>query len=165
MKSEWITPLIFQFAGLLVIIAEMLLPSGGILALIAAALLGYSLYAVFTTLSFDAGMVVILADIIILPIVALIGLKMLARSPLSLHSSLRRSEGVVSYDEKLSELTGKEGIALTNLRPSGAIRIEGNRIDVITRGDYIEKGETVKVLKVEGSRVVVGKRQAGGGAP
>lgn len=159
MKSEWIIPLIFQFVGILVILAEALLPSGGILAVIAAGLLGYSIYTVFSAISFEAGMMIVLADIIILPIVALFGMKMLARSPLSLHSSLRKSEGVVSYDEALTDLAGKEGVSLTNLRPSGAARVDGKRIDVVTRGDYIEKGETVEVLKVEGSRVVVGKKR------
>lgn len=159
MKSEWIIPLILQFVGILVIMAEALLPSGGILAVIAAGLLGYSIYTVFSAISFEAGMMIVLADIIILPIAALFGLKMLARSPLSLQSSLRKSEGVVSYDEALTDLAGKEGVSLTNLRPSGTARIDGKRIDVVTRGDYIEKGETVSVLKVEGSRVVVGKKQ------
>lgn len=159
MKSEWIIPLIFQFVGILVIMAEALLPSGGILAVIAAGLLGYSIYTVFSAISFEAGMMIVLADIIILPIAALFGLKMLARSPLSLQSSLRKSEGVVSYDEALTDLAGKEGVSLTNLRPSGTARVDGKRIDVVTRGDYIEKGETVEVLKVEGSRVVVGKKR------
>ncbi len=139
--------------------AEALLPSGGILAVIAAGLLGYSIYTVFSAISFEAGMMIVLADIIILPIAALFGLKMLARSPLSLQSSLRKSEGVVSYDEALTDLAGKEGVSLTNLRPSGTARVDGKRIDVVTRGDYIEKGETVEVLKVEGSRVVVGKKR------
>lgn len=159
MKSEWIIPLIFQFVGILVIMAEALLPSGGILAVIAAGLLGYSIYTVFSAISFEAGMMIVLADIIILPIAALFGLKMLARSPLSLQSSLRKSQGVVSYDEALTDLAGKEGVSLTNLRPSGTARVDGKRIDVVTRGDYIEKGETVEVLKVEGSRVVVGKKR------
>ncbi len=160
MRSEWIIPLIFQFAGLLVIVAEVMLPSGGILTIIALGLLGYSIYLVFTGISFDAGVMIVIADLILLPIIAIIGFKMLARSPLSLQSSLQRSAGVVSYDEKLSELVGKEGVAVTNLRPSGTVKIDNVRVDVVSRGDYIEKGEAVRVLKVEGSRVVVGKKTA-----
>ena len=160
MRSEWIVPLIFQFAGLLVIVAEVMLPSGGILTIIALGLLGYSIYLVFTGISFDAGVMIVIADLILLPIIAIIGFKMLAKSPLSLQSSLQRSAGVVSYDEKLSELVGKEGVAVTNLRPSGTVKIDNVRVDVVSRGDYIEKGETVRVLKVEGSRVVVGKKTA-----
>ena len=158
MRSEWTVPLIFQFAGLIVIMAEVLLPSGGILTIIALGLLGYSIYLVFTGISFDAGVMIVVADAILLPIIAFIGFRVLARSSLSLQSSLKRSDGVVSYDETLSELVGKEGVALTNLRPSGTVKVDKQRIDVVSRGDFIEKGETVKVLKVEGSRIVVGKK-------
>jgi membrane-bound ClpP family serine protease len=162
LRSEWTIPLILQLVGFLVIAAEVLLPSGGILTVIALGLLGYSIYLVFAGISFDAGLMVVVADLILLPIAAIVGFKMLARSNLSLQTSLLRSAGVVSYDEKLSELLGKEGVAITNLRPSGTVLIEKGRIDVVTRGDYIEKGETVRVLKVEGSRVVVGKKAATG---
>ena len=158
MSSEWITPMVFQLAGLVVLVAEVLLPSGGILSIIAAGLFGYSIYLAFATISFDAGMTLILADIIILPIVALAGLRLLGRSPLALKASLRKSDGVVSYDEKLSGLLGMEGVAVTNLRPSGTARIDNRRIDVVTRGDYIEKGEAVEVVRVEGSRVIVRKK-------
>lgn len=144
---------------MLVIAAEVLLPSGGILSIIALGLVGYSIYLAFTAISFDAGMMMIIADLIILPVVAVIGLKMLGRSPFALKSSLQKSEGVVSYDENLAQYVGDKGVALTNLRPAGTARIGHKRIDVVTRGDFIEKGEGVEVSKVEGSRVVVRKTQ------
>ena len=164
MNSDWTIPLIFQLAGVVVLMAEVLLPSGGVLSIIAAGLFVYSIYLAFTSISFDAGVMLIMADIIMLPILAIIGLKALGRSPLALKSSLLKSDGVVSYDEKLSDLVGKEGVAVTNLRPSGTVRIENRRIDVVTRGDFIEKGAAVDVVKVEGSRVVVKQKQADGEA-
>lgn len=164
MNSDWTIPLIFQLAGVVVLMAEVLLPSGGVLSIIAAGLFVYSIYLAFTSISFDAGVMLIMADIIMLPILAIIGLKALGRSPLALRSSLLKSDGVVSYDEKLSDLVGKEGVAVTNLRPSGTVRIENRRIDVVTRGDFIEKGAAVDVVKVEGSRVVVKQKQADGEA-
>lgn len=159
MNSDWTIPLILQLAGMLVIAAEVLLPSGGILSIIALGLLGYSIYLAFTQISFDAGMILIIADLIILPVVAIIGLKMIGRSPFALKASLKKSEGVVSYDENLAQYVGKNGVAITNLRPAGTVRIEDKRIDVVTRGDFIEKGEAVIVSKVEGNRVVVRKTQ------
>jgi len=164
LNSDWTIPLIFQLAGAVVLMAEVLLPSGGVLSIIAAGLFVYSIYLAFTSISFDAGVMLIMADIVILPILAIIGLKALGRSPLALRSSLQKSDGVVSYDEKLSDLVGKEGVAVTNLRPSGTVRIENRRIDVVTRGDFIEKGAAVEVVKVEGSRVVVKQKQADGEA-
>jgi len=50
---------------------------------------------------------------------------------------------------------GMEGEALTDLRPSGTAIIEGNRIDVVTEGDYIKNKSRIVVKSVEGSKVVV----------
>jgi len=48
---------------------------------------------------------------------------------------------------------------LTDLRPSGSAIINNERIDVVTEGDYIERGNEIIVKKVEGSKVVVIKNK------
>jgi membrane-bound serine protease (ClpP class) len=53
------------------------------------------------------------------------------------------------------DLLEREGVALTNLRPSGTALIEDRRVDVVTEGQMVEKGTPVKVVAVEGLRVVV----------
>lgn len=53
------------------------------------------------------------------------------------------------------ELVGQTGVAQTNLRPSGAALINGRRIDVVTEGPMIERGAPIKVVAVEGIKVVV----------
>lgn len=53
------------------------------------------------------------------------------------------------------ELYGKKGEALTDLRPSGMALIDGKRIDVVTNGEYLEKGTKIVVTFEEGSKVVV----------
>jgi membrane-bound serine protease (ClpP class) len=53
------------------------------------------------------------------------------------------------------ELVGQTGTALSNLRPSGIALIGGKRVDVVTEGGMVERGASVKVLAVEGLRVVV----------
>ncbi len=53
------------------------------------------------------------------------------------------------------ELIGQTGTALTHLRPSGTAQINGQRVDVLSEGGMIEKGSDVKVVAVEGLRVVV----------
>jgi membrane-bound serine protease (ClpP class) len=54
-----------------------------------------------------------------------------------------------------SRLVGRSGEALSDLRPSGIAMIEGERIDVVTRGDFIYKGSKIKVVAEEGNEVVV----------
>ncbi|NLS44483.1 MAG: nodulation protein NfeD [Firmicutes bacterium] len=53
------------------------------------------------------------------------------------------------------DYVGKTGRTLTFMRPSGTIIIDGERIDAVTEGDFLEKGCEVKVIKVEGPRLVV----------
>lgn len=57
-----------------------------------------------------------------------------------------------------SELEGKTGVAITVLRPAGTAVIDEKRYDVVTQGDFIDKDANIRVLKVEGMRIVVEKR-------
>jgi membrane-bound serine protease (ClpP class) len=63
--------------------------------------------------------------------------------------------GFRSSPEELERFTGKTGVVLTPLRPAGTMEIDGIRLDVLTQGEFIEKGEEVEVVKVEGSRIIV----------
>ncbi len=53
------------------------------------------------------------------------------------------------------ELLHATGIAASQLRPSGVALIAGQRIDVVTEGSLIDKDTPVRVVLVEGSRIVV----------
>jgi membrane-bound serine protease (ClpP class) len=53
------------------------------------------------------------------------------------------------------ELIGSEGIAVTILRPSGRVEIEEEIYDAYTRGEYIEKGEKIRVVSQEGTSLKV----------
>ncbi len=85
-------------------------------------------------------------------------LKYLPKSERFSHLVLAEAEhanlGFVSYPTK-SDLIGVEGIALTPLRPAGTAEINEKKYDVVTDGGYIEKGSKIKVLRVEGIKVVV----------
>lgn len=73
---------------------------------------------------------------------------------IALTDTQNRSQGYVST--QISEpLIGKKGIAETVLRPSGKISIDGKFYDAYTRGEYIEKGQSVEVISDEGSSLKV----------
>ena len=57
----------------------------------------------------------------------------------------------------VDDLIGLEGVALSTLRPSGTVLVGSRRIDVVSDGGFIEKGEKVKVITSVGSRVMVSK--------
>lgn len=54
-----------------------------------------------------------------------------------------------------SDLTGAKGIALTALHPTGKIEVNNNTLDVVTDGEFIEKGQTVEIIEIRGNRIVV----------
>ena len=56
---------------------------------------------------------------------------------------------------ELVGLVGRRGRALTVLRPAGAAEFDGQRVDVVTDGDFVEAGTPVRVVDVQGARVVV----------
>jgi len=155
MNRDLLIPLIFQLAGVIVIIAETIIPSGGILGIIAACLIGYSLYHVFSELTVVTGWLFVLADAVMIPLLVFAGLKLLARSPVTLRRTLSSREGVTSQSPDLEALSGKEGIAMTDLRPSGKALIDGKKVDVVSQGDYIQKGEPIDVVMVSGNQVIV----------
>jgi len=61
------------------------------------------------------------------------------------------------YDTSLGleDMVGTEGVTDTDLHPSGWILIGNERIFVVSDGTFIENGEKVKIIKVDGNRVVV----------
>ena len=71
-----------------------------------------------------------------------------------LTDSTSTEKGYVSNKNRL-ELIGVEGITLTPLRPSGTILVEDERIDVVSEGAFISKDTRVRIIKTEGSRIVV----------
>jgi membrane-bound serine protease (ClpP class) len=158
MNSAFHLPVFLQLIGVLVIIAEIILPSGGILSILAAGLFGYSLYLVFTQLSVSTGMAFVIADLILIPILVYVGIKFLAQSPVTLRTKLSRKDGVTAQSIDQEAYMGHLGLALTDLRPSGVAKINQERIDVVTQGEYIEKQTPIVVIAVRGNQIVVKAR-------
>lgn len=81
-------------------------------------------------------------------------------SGLLLRDQAEASEGFVAALPR-GDLVGRQGVALTDLRPSGAANVAGERVDVITEGEYIAVGSGVEVIRSDGYRHVVRAAQAG----
>jgi membrane-bound serine protease (ClpP class) len=54
-----------------------------------------------------------------------------------------------------TSLAGKSGLAASYLRPAGVALIDGQRVDVLTQGEFIQEGTPVRVTRVEGARIFV----------
>jgi len=71
-----------------------------------------------------------------------------------LNNKLESKKGYLS-NEASDDMLGKEGRTLTELRPSGFATIEGEKYDVLSEGGFIPKGIQIKVVRVEGSKIIV----------
>ena len=59
--------------------------------------------------------------------------------------------------EQTALSAGQTGTAITPLRPSGKAMIDDRRYDVVTRGEFLEKGTPIRVVTAKGARIVVAR--------
>lgn len=74
---------------------------------------------------------------------------------LALNSSLTKEEGYVGIDKHQKDMLGKEGLAVTVLRPSGKVQIDDEIFDAVAEEGFINKGEKVMVTKDEAGQIYV----------
>jgi len=109
--------------------------------------------------SLQEALIMILVLLVILSIMLIVMMVMankgmLDHSPVVLSHTSSRDEGYLSTQD-LEYFVGVKGKTTTVLRPSGTVELNGVRLDVVTRGEFIEKDVNVIVLRVEGRRIVV----------
>lgn len=142
--------------GIILLVLELFVP-GGILGVIGASAIVVSLFIAGYDLSHMA------ISILIAFIVAIITFIILYKSAgeerglfkkIVLRDRMTTDEGYVSALNR-ENLIGEEGVSVTPLRPAGTMLLNDERIDVVTEGNYIGIHKPIKVIQVEGMRVVV----------
>lgn len=156
--------------GLLLLALEVFVIPGfgvagvlGLLALLGG--LGLSLIGTGATWSVVMAAVGRTALSLVLAIlVALVVLRYVAVSPfgqrLVLKEDLAAAEGYASAPEADRRWLGKRGTVVSPLRPAGIAQLDGERVDVVSEGGFIDAGDAVEVTRVDGNRVVVRKAVA-----
>lgn len=145
--------------GLLFLAIEFFLPGFGVMGVLGA----IAFLAAVISAAFDPmfGFTSVVIAFVITGIGVLTAIKVFGArgrwKKLVLEDVQKNQEGYVAYHVK-NELLGKEGVAVTPLRPAGVAQIDGNRHDVISEGRMIPAGATVQVVQVKGVRVVVRER-------
>lgn len=138
--------------GAILLFLETLLPglvAGiiGFVCLIAAVVLGYR------DLGVQAGNLILAIVLVGLVLGTWSWLKFFPESRIARKFIARGTVGELGVDKP--ELLNATGETVTRLRPSGVARINGQRVDVVTEGGMIERGAAVRVVAVEGTRIVV----------
>ena len=151
--------IILFIAGLVMLIVEAFLPgfgipgiSGGVLEIAAV---------VMTCVQHGpvAGAILLLVAVSMLGIAVTCSLRSAARGRLNNTAMVLKetesNEAGYSATEDLSVFVGREGSALTALRPTGMADFDGVRLNVSSEGDYIPPDTRVRIIRTEGGKVLV----------
>jgi len=153
---EWV--LTVAALGLLCIFAEVFLP-GGVLGILGWLLIGTSIVAAYQLWGFSLPFLLLLFGFVAAGVLLYaIAIKLMPKTPIGKLIFLRTPQK--GYKVSLTgdrELLGKEGVALSFLRPAGFAQIGGKRVNVVTEGDFIEKNARVKVCDLKDNNLVVRK--------
>ena len=105
--------------------------------------------------NWSAGLFV--AEVVLALLTGYVVIKTVPRTAAGKWMILSHEQRNASAVAQAPELVGAEGVAQTTLRPAGMAEIAGKRLDVVAESDMIARGSTIKVIAVEGNRIVVRK--------
>jgi membrane-bound serine protease (ClpP class) len=154
--------LVFAFFLYLVcavlIIAEVFVPSGGLISLCAlACLIGGAV--IFFQHSTTAGWIGISVAIVMIPVVLIFAYKIFPNTrfgkSVTLSPPERQQGDAIPDTSELKELLGKVGTVITPMRPVGMCEFTGQRVECVAESGYVDKGKKVKVINVESTQLTV----------
>ena len=153
--SEWTSLAIF-IIGFVLLIIEVIIPGFGLPGISGIILIITGTILAMGTIT--SALVSLSVAIIITAIITILLIKFGHKSPhlenVVLNTQQKDDEGYLSTITQ-DKYLGKTGITISELRPSGIIEIDGRRLDALSEGVFIPKGTTIKVVRVEGSKIIV----------
>lgn len=138
--------------GVVLVFAEGVLP-GMVAGVAGAGCLLAGVIAGYVRFGDKAGTMLLMGVLALLVAGCYLWIKYFPRSPLARALVSKQVSGDIGTEKP--ELLDHTGAALSPLRPAGTALIDGKRVDVVTEGQMIERGAKVRVVAVEGMRVVV----------
>lgn len=158
--SDLFLILVLLLVGYTLVLLEVFLLPGLVVGIIGAGSVGAGCYLAWTRYGAAAGGLTIIGSFVLM----VGGVIAFFKSPWGrrtrLQTELGKEAGYTVAQKHFQELLGKEGEAASILRPAGVMMIGHERYDVVTAGEFIERGVKVRVVAVEGNRIVVEKVKA-----
>ena len=146
------------FASAALLVAEVFVPSGGIISLFSLISLIGGVVIFFRHSTFAGVMGVIIA-LIMIPSVLIIAYRIFPKTKfgkmVTLTPPLLQPGDAIPDTEELKALIDKVGIVLSPLRPVGMCDFSGRRIECVAETGYIEKSKEVRVIRVQGTQLTV----------
>lgn len=155
----WLAFAVFlYFACAALIIAEVFIPSGGLISICALGCLVGGV-AIFFRHSTTTGWVGVIIAIVMIPSVIVIAYRIFPHTKFGKSVILtppeRQKGDAIADTPELKELLGAVGVVLTPMRPVGTCDFSGQRVECVAEGGYVDKGKKIKVIHVEGTQLTV----------
>jgi membrane-bound serine protease (ClpP class) len=151
MPQDWLWIVALLAVGYFLLALELFVP-GGILGVIGVVAIMWGCYLAFEQgFAWGSGAVLLSAVVTLVSVRAFFA----SRAGKRLVLGDVGSKSWKSSDEGLAHLVGKTGETLSTLRPAGLAEFDGERVDVVSDSAFLDRGQKVKVVEVEGNRVVV----------
>ena len=155
----WLVFAVFlYFAAAALIIAEVFVPSGGLISLCALGCLVGGI-VIFFRHSVTVGWVGVVIAIVMIPVVLIIAYRIFPKTrfgkTVTLTPPHRQKGDAIPDTPELKELLGAEGLVLTPLRPVGMCDFSGQRVECVAESGYVDKDKKVKVIHVQGTQLTV----------
>ncbi|MSR75003.1 MAG: hypothetical protein EXS14_06005 [Planctomycetes bacterium] len=143
--------IILMLVAFLLVTIECFIPSFGLLGILAATAYAFALMEAFAVEA-ATGWTFVGLGVVLLPLALLLGFRVLPKTPVGRALILQPPTPSKAVH---AVAVGARGQTLTDLRPAGAAEFAGSRIDVVSSGTFIAQATLIRVLSVEGTRIVV----------
>lgn len=155
----WLLFAVFLYvACAALVVAEVFVPSGGILSLCALACVTGGV-VIFFKHSVVAGWAGVVIAVVMVPVLLIVAYKLLPRTRFGrqvvLAPPVRARGDAIADTDEIAALLGRTGRVLTPLRPVGMCEFDGRRVECVAESGYVQKDEQVRVIRVEGTQVTV----------
>ena len=157
---EWLVPIIVCMrVGVVLLLVEVFMPGFGIPGISGCALLGAGIIMTWIQFGAKVGLGVTVVVLALLAILISIAMRSVAKGKLGKSEFVLNEDMSSEREEKddMLSLIGEVGEVSTVLRPVGVAEFECGRLNVMTEGEYIERGAKVKITRVDGTNVFVKK--------
>ena len=145
---------ILVIIGLFLIGAEIFLP-GGIIGILGGASLLAAMVVGFYAFPPPYGFVSALMIIVLSGVCLVVWVKYFPKTRFGKNMTLSEDGKAFKSSAPDVKQVGHEGTALSILRPAGIATIDGKRVDVVAEGSWIDSGKPIRIVHVEGARIIV----------
>ncbi len=161
--AGWEVALLLGLGVILLLVELLVIPGFGVAGILGALAIGVSIFLSLVGRIPGSGDILIALWILGFSavIVGFAGWQLIRRLPEDRRAQNLLQKAELTHElgyssaERRADLVGREGIAVTDLRPAGTIAVDGERIDAVSEGPWVQRGTQVRIVRAEGYRHVV----------